>query len=177
MARTAIALARPSFGVPGRDWIEYQNDTPARKIAQGEALQKCLPHGHWNTSTLVLALRVDRACAPCILEGSLTGNAFVAYLTQFLSHEISAGDLVICDNLSCHKVDGVKEAIEACGAKLMYLPAYSPDVNPIEIAFSKLKAVMRKAEARRIEELPVPLNSSPKSAQNFSRMHNMRQTK
>lgn len=113
--------------------------------------QRCccaVPHGHWQTATLVVALRVDRLCAPCVLDGPMNGPSFLAYVEQFLVKELGPGDMVICDNLASHKVSGVAQAIEAQGARLMYLPAYSPDLNPIEMAFAKLKADLRKAAQR-----------------------------
>lgn len=118
--------------------------------------QRCncaVPHGHWHTATLVVALRHDRLCAPCVLDGPMNGPAFLAYVEQFLAPELGPGDIVICDNLACHKVSGVAQAIEAKAARLVYLPAYSPDLNPIEMAFAKLKASLRQAAQRSFEGL------------------------
>lgn len=98
-------------------------------------------------------MRHDRLCAPCLLDGPMNGPAFLAYVQQFLAPELGPGDLVICDNLASHKVSGVAQAIEARGARLMYLPAYSPDLNPIEMAFAKLKAFLRKSAERTLDML------------------------
>jgi transposase len=91
--------------------------------------------------------------APCLLDGSMNGASFLAYVTGQLAPTLKKGDIVVCDNLSCHKVAGVREAIEAAGARLAYLPPYSPDLNPIEMAFSKLKSLLRKAGTRTFEAL------------------------
>ena len=112
---------------------------------------RCLcavPHGHWQSATFIAALRCDRLCAPLLLDGPMDGATFLTYLREVLAPELREGDLVICDNLSSHKVAGVAEAIAACGAQLHYLPAYSPDLNPIEMAFAKLKAHLRQAARR-----------------------------
>lgn len=123
------------------------------RAARGERCRCAVPHGHWKTSTLVVALRHDRLCAPCLLDGPMNGPAFLAYVQQFLAPELGPGDIVICDNLASHKVSGVAQAIEERGARLMYLPAYSPDLNPIEMAFSKLKAFLRQAAERTLSKL------------------------
>ena len=104
--------------------------------------QRCLgftPYGHWRTTTLVCALDAQGLLAPLVLDGPLNGAAFVAWARQFLIPELVAGDIVVMDNLSSHKVAGVRAAIEGVGAQLHYLPPYSPDYNPIEMAFAKLK--------------------------------------
>ncbi|MDB6068922.1 MAG: superendonuclease family protein [Verrucomicrobiales bacterium] len=123
------------------------------RARRGERCSCAVPHGHWHTATLVVALRHDRLCAPCVLDGPMNGPAFLAWVTQFLAPELRPGDIVICDNLSSHKVAGVAQAIEARGARLLYLPAYSPDLNPIEMAFAKLKAFLRQAAQRSYEGL------------------------
>jgi transposase len=107
-----------------------------------------VPHGHWQTSTFLAALRHDRLAAPCVPDGAINGTAFRAYVEQFLAPELRPGDIMIMDNLGSHKVAGVREAIEARGAELRYLPPYSPDLNPIEQVFAKLKAGLRSAAAR-----------------------------
>jgi transposase len=114
----------------------------------GERCPAKVPYGHWQTATFIAALRHDRLSAPWLLDGPMDGAAFLVYIRKVLCPELQPGDLVICDNLSCHKVQGVAEAIAARGAQLCYLPAYSPDLNPIEMAFSKLKALLRQAGAR-----------------------------
>jgi transposase len=112
-----------------------------------------LPHGHWRTSTFIAGLRCDGMIAPLLIDGPMDGAMFLAYIGQMLAVELQPGDLVICDNLASHRVEGVKEAIEARGATLQYLPPYSPDLNPIEMAFSKLKAELRQRAARTLPSL------------------------
>jgi transposase len=111
-----------------------------------------VPHGHWKTSTFIAALRQDRITAPCIIDGAINGETLLAYVEQFLTPTLAPGDIVILDNLRSHNVAGVRQAIEAVGAT-SYLPAYSPDLNPIEQFFSKLKALLRKAAARTLDAL------------------------
>lgn len=123
------------------------------RSARGERCRASVPHGHWQSSTFIAALRHDRITAPMLLDGPMDGIAFVEYVKQILSPELKEGDMVICDNLSSHKVAGVREAIEARGAELLYLPAYSPDLNPIEMAFSKLKAILRQQAQRSFQGL------------------------
>jgi transposase len=120
---------------------------------RGERLVCKVPHGHWKTSTFVAALRYNRVTAPLMLDGAMNGVSFVAYVEQILAPTLRRGDIVIMDNVSVHKVAGVREAIAERGAILIYLPPYSPDLNPIEQFFSKLKAILRKAAARSIESL------------------------
>jgi transposase len=120
---------------------------------RGERLVAAVPHGHWKTSTFVAALRHDGITAPCVIDGAMNGSIFRAYVEQVLAPTLRPGDLVIMDNLGSHKVAGVRETIEACGASLIYLPAYSPDLNPIEQAFAKLKSLLRKEAARSVEAL------------------------
>ena len=105
-----------------------------------------MPHGHWQASTFVAGLCCAGLVAPLVIDGAMNGPAFVAYVEQVLAPALSSGDTVVMDNLPAHKVAGVRDAIEARGAKLLYLPLYSPDLNPIEMAFSKLKALLRSAE-------------------------------
>ena len=111
------------------------------------------PHGHWKTTTFVGALRLEGMTAPMILDGAMHGAAFLAYVEQVLAPTLSPGDIVIMDNLPAHKPAAVRQAIEAAGARLRFLPPYSPDFNPIEMAFSKLKAFLKKIAARTIEDL------------------------
>jgi len=124
----------------------------------GRALrsERCIckvPHGHWHTNTFIAALRLRGLCAPWLLDGPMNGEAFLVYARQVLGPELHPDDLVVCDNLSCHRSAGVREAIESTGAQLLYLPPYSPDLNPIEMAFSKLKALLRKDVAREFNAL------------------------
>ena len=119
----------------------------------GKRLVASVPHGHWKTLTLVAALRVDRMTAPYTIDGAMDGPSFLAYVEQVLAPTLHKGDIVFMDNLRAHKIVGVRDAIEAMGAELEYLPAYSPDLNPIEQAFSKLKAALRKGAARKVNAL------------------------
>jgi len=119
----------------------------------GQRLIAGAPHGHWQTSTFLAALRQDKLTAPCVIDGAINGETFLAYVEQSLVPTLSPGDIVIMDNLSSHKVVGIRQAIEAAGATLLYLPPYSPDLNPIEQAFAKLKALLRKIAARTVPAL------------------------
>jgi transposase len=116
--------------------------------AKGERLLAKAPFGHWNTMTFVAALRHDRIVAPWLLDGPLNGERFRVYVEQVLVPTLTPGDLVIMDNLSSHKGQAVRRAIREAGAKLFLLPKYSPDLNPIEQVFAKLKHLLRKAAAR-----------------------------
>jgi len=123
------------------------------RAKRGERCRALIPHGHWKTTTFLAGLRLDGITAPMVLDGPMTGAAFRAYIEQVLVPTLTPGDIVVVDNLSVHKVEGVREAIEAAGASLMFLPPYSPEFNPIEQAFAKLKALLRKAAARTITDL------------------------
>jgi transposase len=114
----------------------------------GERLVAAVPHGHWKTTTFIAGLRQSGIVAPLVLDGPMTGPAFRAYVDQFLAPALAPGDVVVLDNLAAHRVQGVREAIAAAGAALLYLPPYSPDLNPIEQLFAKLKALLRQAAAR-----------------------------
>jgi len=120
---------------------------------KGERCRASLPHGHWKTTTFTAGLRLGGIAAPMLLDGPMHGLAFRAYVEQVLVPDLSPGDIVVMDNLPAHKVTGIRQAIEAAGAQLLYLPPYSPDFNPIEMAFSKLKALLRKAAARTVDDL------------------------
>ena len=113
-----------------------------------ERLVDAAPHGHWRTTTFVAGLRSTGIIAPLVLGGPITGESFCAYVEQFLTPALAKGDVVVMDNLAAHKVAGVREAVAAVGASILYLPPYSPDLNPIEQVFAKLKALLRKAAAR-----------------------------
>ena len=123
------------------------------RAPKGERCRASIPHGHWKTTTFTAALRLDGLVAPMILDGPMHGMAFRAYVEQVLVPELRPGDIVVMDNLPAHKVAGVRETIEAVGARLLYLPPYSPDFNPIEMAFAKLKALLRKAATRTVPDL------------------------
>ena len=123
------------------------------RAPRGERLVGKIPHGHWKMTTFVAALRSSALTAPGLIDGPMNGNTFLAYVEQILAPSLSPGDVVILDNLSAHKVAGVRQAIEATGARLLYLPPYSPDFNPIEQLFAKLKALLRKAAERSIDGL------------------------
>jgi transposase len=123
------------------------------RAPRGERLVGKIPHGHWKTTTFVAGLRSSELTAPCVIDGPMNGDAFLAYVEQVLAPTLRPGDTVILDNLSAHKVPGVREAIEVAGAMLLYLPPYSPDFNPIEQLFAKLKALLRKAAERSVEGL------------------------
>jgi transposase len=115
---------------------------------KGARLVDAAPHGHWRTTTFVAGLGATGIIAPLVLDGPMTGEAFRAYVEQFLVPSLSPGEVVVMDNLAAHKVAGIREAIAAVGASILYLPPYSPDLNPIEQLFAKLKALLRKAAAR-----------------------------
>lgn len=134
-------------------WVKTNMTPRYGRCARGRRLIAKAPHGHWRTLTFLAALRADRIEAPCVLDGPINGISFLAYIEQILVPTLSPGDIVVMDNLAAHKVAGIREAIEAAGASLMYLPPYSPDLNPIEQVFSKLKALLRKAAARSIDAL------------------------
>jgi transposase len=138
------------------------------RARRGERCRAAIPHGHWNTTTFTAGLRLDGIAAPMLLPGPMDGDAFRAYVEKVLIPEPAPGDTVIMDieggqaivdgpaivrRKPAHKVSGIRQMIEASGARLLYLPPYSPDFNPIEMAFSKLKALLRKAAARTKEEL------------------------
>ena len=120
---------------------------------KGQRWRAAIPHGHWKTTTFVGGLTLSSICAPMLLDGPMDGEAFLAWCEQMLAPTLRPGDIVIMDNLSAHKVAGVRETIEQRGAQLLYLPPYSPDFNPIENAFAKLKSLLRKAAARTVEAL------------------------
>ncbi len=119
----------------------------------GERCRAGVPHGHWKTTTFTGALRLTGMTAPFVYDGAMNGTAFRAYVEQVLVPTLSAGDIVIMDNLPAHKAAGVREAINRAGALLMFLPPYSPDFNPIENAFAKLKALLRAKAKRTITAL------------------------
>jgi transposase len=144
------------------------------RCPRGERLVDHVPCGYWKTVTFVGGLRRRGITASCVIEGSMTGSAFLAYVEQSLAPTLRPNDIVILDNLAVHKVPGVREAIEARGATLRYLPKYSPDLNPIEMSFSKLKAYLRKLAERTIPRLRRRIgwfvkNLTPSEARNYFR--------
>lgn len=155
-----------------RDWFESQPDLDPDRLVfidetwastnmarrhgrclRGERLRVGIPHGHWKTTTFVGALTSRGFIAPWVLDGPINRDAFETYVAQVLVPELRPGDIVVMDNLSSHKGPNVRGVIEGAGASLRYLPPYSPDFNPIEMAFAKLKALLRKAEERTVEGL------------------------
>ena len=123
------------------------------RCVRGERLIGRVPNGHWKTITFVGALRCNGMTAPCVIDGAMKGKTFLDYVEQRLAPTLKRNDTVVMDNLPAHKAAGVREAIEARGAALRYLPQYSPDLNPIEMPFSKLKTYLRKAAERKIPGL------------------------
>jgi putative transposase len=132
---------------------------------RGERLVDKVPHGKWKTATFLAALRNTRIDAPCLFDGPINGERFRAYVEQFLAPTLKPGDVVILDNLGSHKAKAVRRAIRAVGARLVFLPKYSPDLNPIEQVFAKLKTLMRKAGARTYDAI---CNVSAKILAQFS---------
>jgi len=123
------------------------------RARRGERCRASVPHGHWKTTTFVAALRLGGLTAPMVLDRAMHGAAFPAYVEQVLAPTLNPGDIVVMDNLPAHKPAAVRRAIEAAGAELRFLPPYSPDFNPIEMAFAKLKAFLAKAVARTVDDL------------------------
>jgi transposase len=158
---------RPDIARRRERWKKYQGRLDAKRLvfidetwaktnmtrrqgrcARGARLIAKVPRGRWRTLTFLAALRCDRIVAPCVIDGPINGTSFRAYVEQFLVPTLSRGDIVIMDNLGSHKSQAVRRAIRAAGAKLFFLPRYSPDLNPIEQVFSKLKTLLRKADPR-----------------------------
>ena len=123
------------------------------RAPRGERLVDYAPHGHWTTTTFLAAFRLEGLTAPLAVDGPINTAVFEAYVRQQLVQTLGPGDIVVMDNLSSHKGAGIRKAIEAVGARVLFLPPYSPDFNPIEMVFSKLKALLRKAKERTIEDL------------------------
>lgn len=123
------------------------------RAPRGQRLIEAVPHGHWKTTTVLMGLRADGPVAPLVVDGAINGSLFRAWVEQRLSRELRPGDIVVMDNLAAHKVAGIAAAIIKAGAQLRYLPPYSPDFNPIENAFSKLKHLLRSAAERTVDAL------------------------
>jgi transposase len=133
-------------------WIKT-NMAPLRGWGpKGERLRAFVPHGHWRTLTFLGALRCDRLTAPCVFDGPINGESFRAYVEQQLLPVLKPGDIVVMDNLGSHRSAAIRQMIRAAGARLWYLPPYSPDLNPIEQTFSKIKHWMRTAQKRTVED-------------------------
>lgn len=122
------------------------------RCARGQRLLAKVPHSHWRTLTFLAALRADRIDAPCVVDGPINAKCFQAYVEQHLVPTLRPGDIVVLDNLGSHKGKAVRQAIRCAGAKLFFLPPYSPDLNPIEQVFAKLKTLLRKADERTVED-------------------------
>ncbi len=143
----------------------------ARRYGRCSVGQRCvsaIPHGHWQSSTFIAALRHESIEAPFLIEGAVDADVFTAYLEHVLCPQLREGDTVILDNLSTHKIQNVEKLISAQGASVRYLPAYSPDLNPIELAFAKLKAHLRQTAARTLDDLQAALVAALRS---FSPQH------
>jgi transposase len=123
------------------------------RAKRGARVGAAVPHGHGTTTTFLAARRHDGLSVPCVFDGPINGDRFRAYVEQALAPTLRPGDVVVMDNLGAHKVQGVRQAIAACGARLRYLPPYRPDLNPIERAFAKLKTLLRTAATRTVETL------------------------
>jgi transposase len=141
---------------------------------RGRRLVDKVPHGHWKTSTFLAALRCDRVEAPCLFDGPINGERFLAYVTTFLIPALKPDDIVVADNLGSHKGKAVRKAIRSAGARLLFLPKYSPDLNPIEQVFAKLKTLVRKAEPRTFDAVSDALKNAlaqvvPSECANFLR--------
>jgi transposase len=157
-ARREWVAAQPSLDPASLVFLDetWAATNMARRYGRAPRGQRALdavPHGHWKTTTVVAALRAGGITAPLVLDGAINGESFLAYVWQFLAPALRPGDVLVMDNLPSHKVAGVREAIEAAGATLRYLPPYSPDLNPIEQVFAKLKALLRSEAARTVEAL------------------------
>lgn len=168
----AAEQQRPDILRRRREWFEGQLDLDPDRLVfidetwastnmarrrgrapRGERLRAAIPHGHWKTTTFVAGLRNSGMVAPMVLDGPINGAAFQAYVDQVLVPELRPGDVVVMDNLGSHKRPSIRASIGATGASLLYLPPYSPDFNPIENAFAKLKAMLRKAAERTVDGL------------------------
>ena len=143
------------------------------RCRRGERLRVGVPHGHWKTTTFIAGLTTRGMIAPFVLDGPINRSAFETYVERVVVPELRQGDIVVMDNLSSHKGPKVREMIEAAGASLLFLPPYSPDFNPIENAFAKLKALLRKAAEQTVEGLwatiePLSISSNPSNAETTS---------
>ena len=134
-------------------WAKTNMTRPRGRAPKGERLLASVPHGHWKTTTFLAALRCTGLTARLVVDGAINGELFLGWVRHHLVPTLMSGDIVVMDNLGAHKVAGVREAIEAAGARLVYLPPYSPDLNPIELVFSKFKWLFKSVSARTVEAL------------------------
>lgn len=134
-------------------WVKTNMTRPRGRAPEGERLVCHVPHGHWKTTTFLAALRVTGLTAPLVVDGAINGLLFKGWIEQHLVPTLSSGDIVVMDNLASHKVAGVRQAIERVGAEVIYLPPYSPDLNPIETVFSKFKWLVRSQSRRTVDGL------------------------
>lgn len=134
-------------------WVKTNMTRPRGRAPRGRRLVDKVPHGHWKTTTFLAALRCTGMTAPLVVDGAINGDIFVAWVRQELVPTLQKGDVVIMDNLQSHKVRGVREAITQAGARVLYLPPYSPDLNPIETVFSKFKWIVRSMKERTVDAL------------------------
>ena len=153
MACDAVSDRSRQGGLPRRNLGENQHDSAIWPLRVGHAARRKTPCGRWQTTTFLGALRATGFVAPLTVDGAINGPMFRAWVEPHLAPTLQHGDIVVMDNLSSHKVTGVREAIEAVGAELRYLPPYSPDLNPIELAFSKLKKLLRDGAERTVDKL------------------------
>ena len=134
-------------------WAKTNMTRPRGRALKGQRLQASVPHGHWKTTTFLAGLRATGLTAPLVVDGAINGELFLGWVVHHLVPTLRQGDIVVMDNLGAHKVAGVREAITGAGARLVYLPPYSPDLNPIELVFSKFKWLLKSASARTVEAL------------------------
>ena len=184
---------RPDVARRRAQWAKYQNKIEPERLVfidetwtktnmaplrgwapRGLRLCAKVPHRHWKTMTFLAALRCDRIDAPCLLEGPIDGESFQTYVEKVLLPTLRPGDIVIMDNLGSHKRKTVRQLIRSVGAKLIFLPKYSPDLNPIEQVFAKLKHLLRKAAARTVEAVcaaigPILAAFTPEECSNYFR--------
>jgi transposase len=132
-------------------WAKTNMTRSHGRCLKGKRLVAKVPHGRWRTMTFLAALRHDRITAPCVIDGPINGRSFLAYVEQFLVPTLQPGDIVVMDNLGSHKGKAVRKAIRSSGARLFFLPPYSPDLNPIETLFAKLKTLLKKAAERTVD--------------------------
>lgn len=156
MAREVWLANQPSLDIRrlvflDETWAKTNMTRAYGRCRKGKRLHGKAPYGHWKTMTFVAGLRCDGIIAPMVLDCPMNGGIFTAYAAEALARELQPGDILVMDNLSSHKGQQARKAIEACGARILFLPPYSPDMNPIEHLFSKIKALLRKAAERSVE--------------------------